>query len=259
MNIKSIISIKLATAFVLTFGLGVMAQAEGPLDADAVASLVEELTDGLPDLIGDEKAIGQISEKWKARKGLVGKAKPQVLNLLFADVRSVISDKGTQDSIWEKWTSKKKGNEETAPQVTEPKDPGTDVKSVVKDPLDDCPTFPSELVGIMRWEVLRVPNMLLCRALLTDSGAEAFALTISPESPFKPRRSDRAESARLNGRELIWYRSKPVNEPNVEVREALIEIAEDRVVHVSMRASDAQTLSKYQKYVLSLPFPNYVD
>ncbi len=111
----------------------------------------------------------------------------------------------------------------------------------------------------MRWEVLRVPNMLLCRAMSTENGAEAFALTISPESPFRPRRGDRAETGNLNGREVQWYRGDVPNEPNVLIRETLIEIREDRVVHVFMRAGDAETLAKRQQMVLSLQFPPYVE
>ena len=35
--------------------------------------------------------------------------------------------------------------------------------------------------------------------------------------------------------------------------------AENRVVHVSLRAKDAANLAKYQDYVVSLPFPDYED
>jgi hypothetical protein len=128
-----------------------------------------------------------------------------------------------------------------------------------QDPLTDCPAFPADTGESLRWEVLRVPDMLLCRAISTESGAEAFALTISSESPFKPRRGDRAEVAKLSGREVQWYRGEVPNEPNVLIRETLIKIREDRVIHVFMRAGDAETLTKRQQMVLSLPFPPYVE
>jgi CspA family cold shock protein len=36
---------------------------------------------------------------------LAGKTKSQILSLLFADVKSVVEDKQTQDSIWTSWAS----------------------------------------------------------------------------------------------------------------------------------------------------------
>ena len=132
-------------------------------------------------------------------------------------------------------------------------------QTAYQDPLAGCPAFPADTGESLRWEVLRVPDMLLCRAMSTESGAEAFALTISRESPFKPRRGDRAEVANLNGREVQWYRGEVPSEPNVLIRETLIKIREDRVAHVFMRANDAETLAKRQQMVLSLPFPPYVE
>ena len=125
--------------------------------------------------------------------------------------------------------------------------------------MAECPALPADAGESLRWEVLRVPNMLLCRAMSTENGAEAFALTVSPESPFKPRRGDRAEEGMLNGREVQWYRGDVPNEPTVLIREALIELREERVVHVFMRANDAETLAKRQQMVLSLPFPPYQE
>lgn len=126
-------------------------------------------------------------------------------------------------------------------------------------PLADCPAFPADAAESMRWEVLRVPNTLLCRAILTEGGGEAFALTISPESPFKPRRGDRAETGTLNGRELQWYRGEVPNDKNGLIRETLIQVGEEQVVHVFLRATDPETLAKRQQAVLSLPFPAYED
>ena len=125
--------------------------------------------------------------------------------------------------------------------------------------FEECPGFPPATADILRWEAMRLPDMVLCRAIIQDGGAEAFALTISRESPFKPRRTDRAEESILNGRELNWYRSELPSQPNLLIRETLIPVAENRVVHVSLRANDAASLAKYQDYVVSLPFPDYED
>ena len=73
------------------------------LNAEAVTALLDKLKEGLLDLIDDEAQVEAISEKWDAREDLVGKPKAQILKMLFADVKSVIKDKETQDNIWSNW------------------------------------------------------------------------------------------------------------------------------------------------------------
>jgi CspA family cold shock protein len=94
-----------------------------PLDAEAVASLIEELTDRLPDLIENEAQVTTITEKWGAHEDLAGKTKIQILKMLFADVKSVIEDKETQDNIWRSWAEEEKSEEtpvETPPAPVTP-------------------------------------------------------------------------------------------------------------------------------------------
>lgn len=122
-----------------------------------------------------------------------------------------------------------------------------------EDPSTQCPALPAEAAETLRWDAVRMPDMLYCRALRGDGGAEAFALTISRESRFRPRRGDRAEVTTANGREVQWYRGDVPNEPDVLIREALLELSGDRVMHVFMRANDAATLARRQQLVGSLP------
>lgn len=124
-----------------------------------------------------------------------------------------------------------------------------------QDPSSQCPAFHDETAETLRWEVVSVPDMLYCRALRTDDGTEAFALTVSRESPFKPRRANRAEVSTSNGREVQWYRGEVPNEPDVLIREALLELGNDRMMHIFMRANDAEQLTRRQQYVLSLSLP----
>jgi cold shock protein len=90
----------------LMFGFSAMAQdnSNKPLDEDGMTALVDELTNGLSDLIEDEDQVTAITDKWDAREDLAGKTRKQILNLLFADVKSIIKDKKAQDSIWKAWT-----------------------------------------------------------------------------------------------------------------------------------------------------------
>ncbi|MCC7249162.1 MAG: hypothetical protein IT473_11125 [Lysobacter sp.] len=106
----------------------------------------------------------------------------------------------------------------------------------------DCPAIPEDTAQTLRWDAMRIPNMLFCRAVLIETGTEAFAVTISRESPFRPKRGLRAETGTLDGRPVQWYRGEVSNEPNVQIRETLIELEDDRVVHIFMRAPDADAL-----------------
>lgn len=117
------------------------------------------------------------------------------------------------------------------------------------DPISDCLPFPEEIAKDLRWEAVNFPHMLVCKAVLTDSGAESFSLTISRDSPFKPRRSDRAEYFSLKGKVQYWYKAA---DPNSEHRETLLRLTEDRVIHVYVASKDAQTRTRYLKYAQSV-------
>ena len=105
---------------------------EKPLDEAAVAALLEQLKSGLSNLIADEDAVAAITEKWDARTDLTGKTRTQILSLLFADVKSVVDDKETQDKIWSSWKIAPK-DENTPPKPAEPqpKEPDTPYRLIV--------------------------------------------------------------------------------------------------------------------------------
>jgi phage tail-like protein len=99
---KLVIAIGLLCVMV-GFSARAQTKPEKLLDAEAVTALIEELTNNLPDLIEDEAQVTAITEKWNARQNLAGKTRTEILNLFFADVRSVVSDKKTQDIVWSSW------------------------------------------------------------------------------------------------------------------------------------------------------------
>jgi len=139
---------------VLGFSATAQTNSETPLDAEAVAALIEELKDGLPDLIDDEDQVTAITEKWGAREDLAGKTRAQILKMLFADVKSVIEDKETQDGIWTSWTSEKESDEKTP--VESPKKPATppvnaSEKPVAETPNKDCPISLGRQSGTVKW------------------------------------------------------------------------------------------------------------
>lgn len=109
----------------------------------------------------------------------------------------------------------------------------------------DCPALPAE--SGLSWQKLDGPGFLFCKAMRAD-GSQAFAVTISRESPFKPRRGDRAEEASIDGRDVHWYRSEIAADPDAIVRETLVELGEDRVAHITLRAaSEEQKLEAMQQ------------
>ncbi len=92
-----------------------------PLSEEEVTALIETLKGGLSDLVEDEDQVTTITEKWDARENLAGKTHKQILGLLFADVRSVVKDKETQDAVWANWNKvDTKKTEETEPEPTTP-------------------------------------------------------------------------------------------------------------------------------------------
>jgi hypothetical protein len=93
----------------VAFSAGAFGQqiAARTLDDKAVSALLSQLEESLSQLIDDEPMVEQIVDKWESRDDLVGKTRPQILKLVFADVRSVIGDKEALDAIWAAWTGDK--------------------------------------------------------------------------------------------------------------------------------------------------------
>jgi hypothetical protein len=86
------------------------------LDAEAASGLVQELAEGLSDVIEDEEQVAAIREKWNARRNLAGMSRPKILEALYADVGSVVKDEQVLQSIWDAWTG------EEAEEAEEPED-----------------------------------------------------------------------------------------------------------------------------------------
>lgn len=99
-----------------------------------------------------------------------------------------------------------------------------------------CPTLPAD--AGLRWELLEGPDFRFCRALRQGDGSELFTVTISGDNPFEPRRGDRAEPAVIDGHEGHWYRSQVAGNPDLIVRETLLELDSGQVAHISLRVAD---------------------
>lgn len=116
-----------------------------------------------------------------------------------------------------------------------------------------CPTLPSDAADL-HWVTLRTDSALLCRALRRDSGEEAFAVTLSRKSPFRPTNGLREEQGQIRGERFWWYRSEIVGRPNELVRETLLELGRHQVAHIFIRTSDRTALNRYQGIAQHLEF-----
>ncbi len=116
----------------------------------------------------------------------------------------------------------------------------------------ECPLLPID--SNLTWQKLNGPDFTFCKAIRSTDSAEIFAVTITKDSPFQPRRSDRAEKTVIDGHEGHWYRGEIASAPDMEVRETLVELDDGRVAHISMRATSEDELANAQKRAESLRF-----
>lgn len=103
---------------------------------------------------------------------------------------------------------------------------------------DRCPQLPADAELI--WEHRASSGADFCRALRSD-GSEAFGVYIASESPFEPKRGNRADAGVVDGREIHWYRAELAAQPDVKALETLIDLGNGRVAHLWLQShSDAQ-------------------
>ena len=104
----------------------------------------------------------------------------------------------------------------------------------------------------LTWEHRAGPNFDFCRALKAD-GTEVFGVYISREAPFKPKNANRAERVNIDGRDVLWYRAE-IAGTKLQAREALVDMPDGRVAHLSVQAPDAEKLSQALQSTQSLKF-----
>ena len=115
-----------------------------------------------------------------------------------------------------------------------------------------CPNIPAD--SGLTWEYRGNGEMDFCRALRND-GSEAFGLYIAQKTPFTPKSGKRAETGHIDGQEVIWYRGELAGKPDIQVRETLLPLADGRVAHIWMQASNAQELGQVIRQAETMQFP----
>ena len=91
----------------LVFSFGALAQSKNDplLDEKAVSAFVEKLKEELPKSVKNKDQVTEITNKWDARKDLVGNTEDRILRLLFIDLRAVVKERGEQLRIWGELTN----------------------------------------------------------------------------------------------------------------------------------------------------------
>ncbi len=117
---------------------------------------------------------------------------------------------------------------------------------------NQCPTLPAG--SGLSWERLEGADFTFCKAMRDADGTQAFAVTISSESPFKPRRGDRVAETVIDGRASHWYRSEVAGAAALQVRETLLELDRSHVAHITLRARSDQELAASIDVVEALRF-----
>ncbi len=117
---------------------------------------------------------------------------------------------------------------------------------------DECPQLPTD--SGLSWKAMAGDDFVFCKAIRDSDAGEVFAVTIARESPFEPKRVDRAEQATIDGHEAYWYRGEIASAPDAQVRETLIELGDGRVAHISLRADSAAELGEALKDAESVRF-----
>lgn len=114
-----------------------------------------------------------------------------------------------------------------------------------------CPSLPAG--STLTWSQLDGPGFVFCKALRSDGG-EAFAVTLSKTSPFKPSRGDRAETGAIGGQKVQWYRSELASRPTELVRETLVEVDANRVAHITLQATSTEQLASTMQLAEAIDF-----
>lgn len=114
-----------------------------------------------------------------------------------------------------------------------------------------CPQLPAD--SELSWSQRGNDAFLICSAVDAD-GTEVFGMSLSADSAFQPRRSNREERGVVAGQDIRWYRAEVGAQPDILVRETLVELDRNRVAHIWMRTRSQEELQRTMVLVERLDF-----
>ena len=115
-----------------------------------------------------------------------------------------------------------------------------------------CPELPAG--SGLTWQAMDGPDFLYCKAIPADGGEQAFSVMLRQDATFRPKRSLREEEAVIDGQEVHWYRGEVATQPNVIVRETLLELPNKRTAHIMLRAVSDQQRADSQRIAEGMRF-----
>lgn len=115
-----------------------------------------------------------------------------------------------------------------------------------------CPALPAN--SGLAWNMLGGDGYTFCKAIRDSDGHQLFAVMITGEASFKPRRVNRLQETVIDGSQTWWYRGELADTVGVEVRETLVELDRNHVAHISLRAGSEQELANAMSLAESLRF-----
>ncbi|HIY70038.1 MAG TPA: hypothetical protein H9827_01065 [Candidatus Luteimonas excrementigallinarum] len=114
-----------------------------------------------------------------------------------------------------------------------------------------CPQLP--VSSNLNWEQRGNDEFLICSAVATD-GSEVFGVSLSAKPAFQPKRSNREEKGVIADQNIRWYRAEVATQPDILVRETLVELGQDRFAHIWMRTPSEEALLERMLLVERLDF-----
>ena len=115
-----------------------------------------------------------------------------------------------------------------------------------------CPELPAG--SGLTWDAMNGPDFLYCKAMPGAGGDQVFSVMLREEATFRPRRSLREEEAVIDGQEVHWYRGEVASQPNLIIRETLLELPNDRTAHIMLRADSDQQRADSQRIAEGMRF-----
>lgn len=125
-----------------------VATPERTLTEDELSVLLNELKEGLADLVGDEEKAATIAAKWDSREDLGEKTRKQVLGLLFSDIQSIVTDKTIQNSVWTAWNQTAQTEPETSMTVAPVSNPDQEANSDLEPYISDLSYDANRLLSV---------------------------------------------------------------------------------------------------------------
>lgn len=152
---------------------------DDPLDEEALQALVEKLQEALAEVIEDEETVNSITEKWDARmEKLVGKTAKQVVDLLLADVKSVVKEAAIINQLKESFTAVATDSG----TATEPEDPAKEPKTEPATPAKPTTNQPNANTSLKQY----IKSLSYDPRKLLAADAEGGVLLYDKPDPNKP-------------------------------------------------------------------------